>query len=232
MSDCSNDSDDDSLRRRWPLPGPRAITRGTACKPTPGPQADQDAMSPRRTGVVVLPPVLAPVRLESTENGDRLAGWQPRRVWRGRLVGVAQPDGKRRQPPAGRREMPSSVHLSSTRLFGNAKSVAETIGDGLRAAAELKVVDVRSAAAPIDDTDLWSSAVRSSTRHDAARHPKASRDSVCESTAGRAGRRAGVDHRTADSGVHPGDRVRHASESPGACSACSIRSTSTKPSEH
>jgi flavorubredoxin len=39
-------------------------------------------------------------------------------------------------------------------LFGNAKSVAEAIGDGLRTRADVDVIDVRSAPETIDDVDL------------------------------------------------------------------------------
>jgi hypothetical protein len=39
-------------------------------------------------------------------------------------------------------------------LFGNAKSVAEAIGDGLRTHADVNIIDVRSAPETIDDVDL------------------------------------------------------------------------------
>jgi len=39
-------------------------------------------------------------------------------------------------------------------LFGNAKSVAEAIGDGLRARADVSIIDVRSAPETMDDVDL------------------------------------------------------------------------------
>jgi hypothetical protein len=39
-------------------------------------------------------------------------------------------------------------------LFGNAKLVAEAIGDGLRAGGEVSVVDVRAATEAIEDVDL------------------------------------------------------------------------------
>jgi len=39
-------------------------------------------------------------------------------------------------------------------LFGNSKSVAEAIGEGLRTHADVAVIDVRSAPAAIDDVDL------------------------------------------------------------------------------
>ncbi len=39
-------------------------------------------------------------------------------------------------------------------LFGNAKSVAEAIGDGLRTRADVEVIDVRSAPESVHDIDL------------------------------------------------------------------------------
>lgn len=39
-------------------------------------------------------------------------------------------------------------------LFGNTKSVAQAIGDGVRTGAEVNIVDVRTATESIDDVDL------------------------------------------------------------------------------
>jgi hypothetical protein len=39
-------------------------------------------------------------------------------------------------------------------LFGNAKSIAEAIGDGLRTGADVQVIDVRSAHETVDHIDL------------------------------------------------------------------------------